>query len=107
LDQRRAESLRGFDERVGGERRVRVARIRLIGGVIEMIGGEVGEQLLHLLRRDDRCVDSDFLLVGDIAAQLTLLLARIDLDKPRVHKSAFAADALLPLIEILLITFEG
>lgn len=71
-----------------------------------MIGGEIGEEFLHFFRGDDRCVDPDFLLVGDVAAQLSLLLARIDLDEACLLKAAFAADAFFPIVEIDLITLE-
>ena len=65
-----------------------------------MVGDEIREEFLHLVRRDDGGVDADALLVGDVAAQFILMLALGDLHEARVDESTFPADAFLPVAEI-------
>src|SRR5690349_1011507 len=69
-----------------------------------MVGDEVREEFLYLCSRDDRGVNSDALLVGDVAAQLVLMLAPSDLQETRVDKPALPTDAFLPVAEIILVT---
>jgi hypothetical protein len=107
LDERCAIAFGGFDERVGREGRVGIARIGFVGGIIEMFGDEVREEFPHFVHGDDRRVDANALLIGDVAAQLIFMLGLGDLQKACLLKSAISADALLPIAEIDLITLEG
>ncbi len=72
-----------------------------------MLGDQVGEQFADLVHRDDRRVDSNALLVGDVAAQLVLMLAPGDLQKARSLEPTIPAHTFLPAAEIQLITFKG
>ncbi len=72
-----------------------------------MIGDKVREEFFHFSGSDHRRVDADALLVGDVAAQFIFMLAFCDLHEARLNESAFAANAFLPIAEVLLVAFEG
>ena len=72
-----------------------------------MLSDEVREEFPYFVHGDDRCVDTNLLLVGDVAAQFVLMLTPGNLQKARLLESTFATDTFLPVAEIQLITLEG
>ena len=72
-----------------------------------MFGHEVREQFPYLLDRDDRRVDADALLVGDVASQFVLMFTPGNLQEACLLESTFTTNTFLPLAEIELITPEG
>jgi hypothetical protein len=107
LNKARAVPFGRLEKGIGSEGRVGVAGVGFVGREVKVIGHEIGEEFLHLRRRDDRGVDPDPLLVGDVATQLVLVLPFGDLHKARVDESAITADSVLPIIEVVLVTDKG